>query len=344
VDEAAKWHGLAAEGALTPSLREQFEAWLDESPEHWRAFAAVEEVEALSGELGADPDYAELLGRPTWRERLVAGLRALHAPRLRPGGRPWLAAAAALVAVAVLTPAIWRLAGSPGAGAATVRLSTPAGEIADFQLADGSLVTLGGRSELAFNAGPDRRRAVLVSGEAFFDVATDASRPFFVQAGDNIVKVTGTQFDVRHRAEGVEVAVLEGSVEVRVASAAGDASSASDGEEKAARVANVVNLEAGEAVVSTDQGLQRETDRQAGAWRSGRLTYQAASLADFASDASRYYRVPIRLESEDVAALKITTSFRADQLDDALDVLDDVLPIAVERAPDHVLLRAAPGG
>jgi len=52
-------------------------------------------------------------------------------------------------------------------------------------------------------------------GEAFFSVAHDTSRPFFVTVGDVQVRVVGTKFDVKRGVDAVHIGVAEGVVEVR---------------------------------------------------------------------------------------------------------------------------------
>jgi len=67
-------------------------------------------------------------------------------------------------------------------------------------------------SRLRLSAGS--RDLQLLSGEAWFDVAPDAQRPFRVQAGAATVRALGTQFNVYRKAGIIEVAVIEGKVEV----------------------------------------------------------------------------------------------------------------------------------
>jgi len=58
------------------------------------------------------------------------------------------------------------------------------------------------------------RNVHLIRGEALFVVERDSARPFTVTAGDTTVRALGTQFNVRRRAEGADVAVVEGAVQV----------------------------------------------------------------------------------------------------------------------------------
>jgi transmembrane sensor len=84
-------------------------------------------------------------------------------------------------------------------------------------LADGSFITLGPQSKLriALDSIP-KSRIVFLEGEAFFDVAPDKSKPFFVYAQSVVTKVLGTSFNVKAFTgdEHITVSVVEGRVSV----------------------------------------------------------------------------------------------------------------------------------
>ncbi|MFN4087075.1 MAG: FecR family protein [Spirosomataceae bacterium] len=84
-------------------------------------------------------------------------------------------------------------------------------------LPDGSSVLLHPNSRLSYATqfAPDRRE-VFLDGEAFFEVARDASRPFMVYANEIVTKVIGTSFTIRapHGSTEAEVIVRTGKVSV----------------------------------------------------------------------------------------------------------------------------------
>lgn len=84
------------------------------------------------------------------------------------------------------------------------------------RLIDGSALWLGAGSQLKYTIGlPGGRRTVELSGEAFFDVAPDSSRPFTVNTIAQRVTVLGTEFNVSaFPGEAVRTTLVEGSVEV----------------------------------------------------------------------------------------------------------------------------------
>lgn len=85
------------------------------------------------------------------------------------------------------------------------------------QLSDGSTVRLSPHSRLSYPADyGQQNRIVFLQGEATFDVAKNARKPFFVYAGEVTTKVLGTKFVVRsfERDPKVTVTVQQGQVSV----------------------------------------------------------------------------------------------------------------------------------
>lgn len=96
-------------------------------------------------------------------------------------------------------------------------LRTPKGGQYSLVLPDGSKVWLNAASSIRFPTafhGPERR--VDITGEAYFEVAHNAAKPFRVNAGDVTVDVLGTHFNVSAYTEegGIATTLLEGSVKV----------------------------------------------------------------------------------------------------------------------------------
>ncbi len=85
------------------------------------------------------------------------------------------------------------------------------------RLPDGSTVVLAPQSQLRYPTDyGQQNRTVYLQGEATFDVAKDAQKPFFVYAGEVVTKVLGTTFVVRsfERDAKVIVTVKQGQVSV----------------------------------------------------------------------------------------------------------------------------------
>jgi transmembrane sensor len=94
---------------------------------------------------------------------------------------------------------------------------TPKGKQHELILPDGSRVWLNALSKIDFpTAFTGKQRNISLSGEAYFDVVTDKSRPFHVNVDGMDVKVTGTQFNVNAYKDETTVksTLFEGGVKV----------------------------------------------------------------------------------------------------------------------------------
>jgi transmembrane sensor len=210
------------------------------------------------------------------------------------------------------------------------RIATVTGQTRTLALADGSQVFVGARSAVKVRVG-DRGRAVdLEQGEAFFEVAKDPRRPFYVHAGKTTILVVGTKFDVVRVGDDVRVSVLEGRVEVtrrqglpgggaRELITGGQEVRATGGSDKALRVAAVGVAEPG-------------------AWRAGRLLYADAPLKEVVADANRYSAVPIRLASAEVGEMRVTATFRTGSVPDMIANLGQALPVKSSRGEDGAIV------
>lgn len=91
-------------------------------------------------------------------------------------------------------------------------------QVLTMRLSDGSQVWLNAGSSVRFPvAFSGTERNVSITGEAYFEVAPDHSRPFKVSKGELSVEVLGTHFNVNayDDEEAIRVTLLEGSVQVR---------------------------------------------------------------------------------------------------------------------------------
>lgn len=307
--EASAWVARLQGEGLTETDGLAFDAWLDRSAENRVAYAAAvttwHEFEAAAPEL----------------------LLALDAARRAPGrtlGRGWLAvggaiAAAAALAVVVLPQTIQ----SPRAE----RYATARGQHLAVKLADGSTIDLNAQTRLAVTLARHGRRVVMGDGEAIFDVAADARRPFEIEAGGRVVRVVGTQFDVRNRADGLAVIVARGVVQVR---------GGPDG------AAQTFVLHPGQRLDLNTSGATRVSATNPAdsfGWRSGRLVYRDEPLANVVADLNRQFREPIRIEDPKLAQSRISGVLILDNQADVLQRLALMLPIKAVRSDGDVLLQ-----
>lgn len=105
--------------------------------------------------------------------------------------------------------------------AGRMRMTTPRGKECNLTLADGTRVWLNAESSIEFPAAfTGRRREVKITGEAYFEVAHDAQRPFVVTSDYYSATVLGTTFDARaYSKTDASVVLVEGRLKVAALSA-----------------------------------------------------------------------------------------------------------------------------
>jgi len=100
---------------------------------------------------------------------------------------------------------------------ATTKIETGIGERSKVTLPDGSTVWVNACSSLTFdNTFGEKERAIVLQGEAYFDVQTDTLKPFLVHTDLFTHRVTGTSFNVYSFSNEAEtsIALLEGGVTI----------------------------------------------------------------------------------------------------------------------------------
>ncbi|GFE81406.1 sensor [Steroidobacter agaridevorans] len=309
--ECREWLALLQSGEANEADRARFSAWLRADPRHQRAYDGL---------------------RMLWRDiSTLSQLKELEPVPPRPAAKttrrflPLAAAAAAAGLAIALLLSQPQSVQQPVTTAAlqTEEYQTQLGEVRAIRLTDGSTLTLGARSHAIVSFSDSERRVRLEQGEAYFDVAKNPARPFYVAAPGTAVRVVGTRFDVRVSDSHVRVAVDEGVVAVNNRSGA---------------------LTRGQRIDVLPDGAMTEVTQVDGsevaAWREGRLVYDGATLAEVVSDLSRY-RSNVTLSSVEAGKLRVTAGLRVEQIEQFVDRLPDILPVRVTRTDDAITIDAS---
>lgn len=129
----------------------------------------------------------------------------------------WTGWAAAVVVMAFLLNYVLPFGWGNKASAELYSIEVPPGERMKINLTDGTEVWLNGGTRLEYPAVFARKsRRVSVSGEALFEVAHDAKRPFFVETFACEIQVLGTKFNIvaDEESDSFQTALLDGSLKV----------------------------------------------------------------------------------------------------------------------------------
>jgi len=205
--------------------------------------------------------------------------------------------------------------------------STRLGEIRRLPLSDGSVMTINSGSNLSVAMEKRSRQVELAQGEAWFEVAKDAHRPFVVTAGNVRVRAVGTAFSVRRRETGVEVQVTEGVVETW-----------SDGDRSLR-----MRLKAGDrAMLSAHAVLDYETDISSSldrslAWRSGMIDLDGRTLADAAEEFNRYNTRQIIIADSRVAREELSGLFRINDPEGFAETVKTSLGVSVDMTQSDII-------
>lgn len=270
-DEAAAWFTLLSDAEVENEDLERFDKWI-QRPGNRDAYRHFEDISQRAIGLRDDPEM-----RAAAREALTRskpGRSATPAPKLPKIPRIWggLALAGALACAALAY-----LAAQPKT------YQTDVGGRLTAHLDDGSTVLLNTDTQLRVRFAHGERRLELVKGQAFFDVAHDASRPFLVRAGPMEVRAVGTRFDVRHDGPGAAVTLAQGKVRVRQEDAAQASWTLSPGQ--------ALTLTPG---VNSAHPVNVDVAGQTG-WMSGVITFRDVALIDAVAEMNRYERDKISL-------------------------------------------------
>lgn len=160
-------------------------------------------------------------------------------------------------------------------------ITTPRGGQYQIELEDGTKIWLNAASSIKFpQIFADNIRQVELSGEAYFEVAKNKTKPFIVKANGTQVQVFGTHFNINAYADNAKIAttLLEGSVSMSYAGA-------------------TVMLKPGQQGVASKNGGAIKTDfvdtEEITGWKNGLFIFHDESIANIMKQVSRWYDVDV---------------------------------------------------
>lgn len=152
-------------------------------------------------------------------------------------------------------------------------------------LSDGSKIHINSDSKLEYpTVFNDNERRVYLQGEAFFEVAKDASKPFIVCVGSTEVKVLGTTFNINSRkAESIKTTLVSGSVTV-----------------KSTKIKEIKLKPGFTAIVNPVSGQFDINDKDIQCyigWKTGNYLFESTRLSDILDELAIWYDLSIDYET-----------------------------------------------
>lgn len=305
-NEAIKLLDKYLDGSCTPTERQQVEQWLEGigRPGEWSSFddeSRKKFIEDLFEDILANSGYKQL---PPVRQR-----------RIRP--RIYKISAAVLLFLAgwVCFYQYRKHSVSTDQNIIFRYEYTGTGEMKQLKLPDGTLVFLNNNSELKYPAHfLKANRQVYIKGEAYFEVAQNAAKPFIVHSGSLKTKVLGTAFNVNAYPHDkmVQITVITGKIAVGT-------------EDEADRSTRILTKNEQLTFHGSDKKINSPIQVNAtefSSWKSGKLTFYRCPMEEVIRVLHRAYGTNMKLKNPALNSCEITGHFDRNQgLNDVLKAI-----------------------
>jgi len=364
-EQAAEWYVSNRDGVQAPQQREDFMRWLRASPVHVAEYLAIAGMERDVGDAArrnATP-LRQLLREAGVPERVVpfdgggaASVLVAHSPRehrarhavhaSRVPSRPLVRWSAAFAVLTLIGMALYGGVQWFVSRPQTQDYATRHGEQRSLQLPDNTVVWLDSDSAITVRFDRHQRSVEVTRGQAYFQVAKDAARPFGVRVDGLWVKDIGTVFDVYRQGDGATITVAEGQVQVWHAPPAPSTGwFGLDRRPSMPPGQPIASLTAGRQARIAASGrveAQGAVDvRLATAWTQGNIVFENQPIAAVAAQFNRYNNLQISVDDPRVGALPISGTFDAHDVATFVAFLDSLPGVKVKTRGGRARVVAA---
>ncbi|MCO5946019.1 FecR family protein [Mucilaginibacter flavidus] len=294
------------------------ELWINTSDANKKYYADFkliwQESERIAATNNPDEDGAWLR-----LQNRIAKMSAEQQPQIKRASKfGWLKVAASILLVSAIgyfaynqffnTSLI-----SKGSGLATLTQDLP----------DGSLVTLNSNSQIIYPMHfRGEQRLVQLTGEGFFKITPDKTKPFIIKINAATVSVVGTSFNVKNVKGKTEVIVETGIVKVN------------EGGKQ-------VLLHPGQMVITGGANLVVQETRGSlyNYYITKALICDRTPLRELVDKLNQVYGSDIKIANNQLSDLPITTTFKGQTLPQVLNIVSQTFKIKVENKGGQILLK-----
>ena len=182
-------------------------------------------------------------------------------------------------------------------------------------LPDGSVVFLNANTNLSYPSDFEgNTREINLTGEAFFKVQRNESKPFIIHANGSDIRVLGTSFNVKAYTKNVKVSVESGKVEFKH-------------ENK-----QTLLVKGEEAEFEAEKDTIKKVvmlDKNTFAYKTKTFVFEDSSLEHVINVLSENYHTKIILKNNNIKSCRLTTTFTNETLPNALNVIAETLNLKV---------------
>lgn len=208
-------------------------------------------------------------------------------------------------------------------------LVIPKGRTYQLHLEDGSRIWLNSESELIY---PEQfigdRREVTLIGEAFFEVAKNAEKPFLVKTKEIEITVLGTSFNVSCYGmdNTVSTTLVNGSVSIHT----------ENGENQTITPSEQFTYNK----KSHQTTLQAVNTELYTSWINGKYIFKNETLAEIISKLQRWYDIEPLYQEEELKNKRFSITIdRESTLDQILEVISFTSDVKLEKAGEYVNIK-----
>jgi transmembrane sensor len=268
-------------------------------------------------------------------------------PLLPIGFRRWFSgpalAAAASLAIAAISSTLWLRSHAPTSAITQpvvwVQQTCGVSERTQVALDDGTKITLNSGSILSHpKSFGSHNRVVRLTGEAFFDVTHDESRPFIIETPTLRIKVLGTQFNVRAFADGSEakVSLVKGKVEVS------ELAPNLSGQADAPKPVYLTPGQQYDFIPETRKAeIKPSSAESATGWMQDRFFWDLEPAAYAMRQLERRFGITVEFSDQELGTLKVSGHFEHKSLEEIFETLrrTRVFDFEIARASDGKIAR-----
>ncbi|NDV79288.1 FecR family protein [Dysgonomonas sp. 511] len=311
-------------GECNDDEKQQIREWSEQHP------GVMDEFSKIWQQIPADdftPDVEQALQKVNLR---IGGAKKKSLP-LR-----FFSLIGSVAAVAAIVIILINIISTPGQDASNnyiaenlSTLNTGDDEMLEYKLSDGSTVWLNRSSSLRYpESFSGNTREIYLEGEAFFEIAPDAHKPFIIHANNTQTKVVGTSFGIKAAKDAGEVVV---TVSTGVINFSAEGKSGH------------IELKKGEQGICDTKQRKLEKnnnpDPNSLAWKTKILVFQQSPLSEVAKVIENTYRIPVSVDGS-IANLQITSTFDRLSLEEIMQIIELTLQIRAEDSAGGILLTS----
>lgn len=212
----------------------------------------------------------------------------------------------------------------------------PANGKSKLTLPDGTIVYLNANSHLQYDGEFNKTsRDVVLTGEAYFDVAHNPKKPFIVHTSKAAIRVLGTRFNVKnYDGELWETTLLQGKIEMYLNDKPEDKLQLEPSQKVsiAAPAPREGKDKTRDLKISVTEIKPLEDNVVETAWMADKLVFVDKPLIDIVKDLERRFGIAVRFQSETSKQQRYTGAFDQIELKEILQILDLSNPIDYELA------------